>query len=59
LNLNDDGIKSFSKKYVNILIENIIDSINDYPREYLFINSNNEPYSEISLQRMLYDLLKE
>ena len=58
-NLNDDVIKSFSKKYVNLLIENIVDSVNDYPREYLFINSNNEPYSEKSLQRMLYDLLKE
>jgi hypothetical protein len=59
LNLNDDVIKSFSKKYVEMLIENIVDSVNDYPREYLFINTNNEPYSEKSLQRMLYDLLKE
>ena len=42
-----------------MLIENIVDSVNDYPREYLFINTNNEPYSEKSLQRMLYDLLKE
>jgi hypothetical protein len=42
-----------------LLIENIIDSVNDYPREYFFINTNNEAYSEKSLQRMLCDLLKD
>ena len=38
-NLNDDVIKSFSKANVNILINNIIESLERYPREELFINS--------------------
>ena len=57
-NLNDAVIKSYSKKYVELLIDTIIESVNDYPRKYLFINTNNEPYAEKSLQRMLYDLMK-
>ena len=57
-NLNDAVIKAYSKKYVDLLIEIIIESINDYPREYLFINSKNEPYTEKGLQKMLYDFLK-
>ena len=32
-NLNDPVIKSCSKKYVGLLIETIIESINDYPRQ--------------------------
>jgi hypothetical protein len=58
-NLNDPVIKSYSKKHVDLLIETIIESLNDYPREYLFINSKNEPYTEKGLQKMLYDLLKD
>ena len=58
-NLNDPVIKSYSEKYVNLLVETIIESLNDYPREHLFINSNGQPYSEKGLQRMLYDLLKD
>ena len=58
-NLNDAVIKSYSKKYVELLIDTIIESINDYPRDYLFINSKNEPYSEKGLQKMLYDLMKD
>ena len=45
-NLNDDLIKSFSKKNVDILIENIIESVETYPRTYLFISSNGKPYTE-------------
>ena len=58
-NLNDSIIKSYSKKYVDLLIETIIESVNDYPREYLFINSRNEKYTEKGLQKMLYDLMKD
>ena len=58
-NLNDAVIKSYSKKYVELLIDTIIESVNDYPRKYLFINTKNEPYAEKSLQRMLYDLMKD
>ena len=35
----------------------IIESINDYPRKYLFIFSKDEPYSEKGLQRMIHDLM--
>ena len=58
-NSNDDAIKSFSKKNVNLLIENIIESLTDYPREYLFINSNNEEYTEDGLKKMLKDITKD
>ena len=58
-NLNDPVIKSYSKKYVELLIDTIIESVNDYPREYLFINSRNEKYTEKGLQKMLYDLMKD
>ena len=55
MNLNVPVIKSYSKQYV--LIDNIIESVQDYPRDYLFINSKNEPYKEKGLQKMLYDFL--
>ena len=58
-NLNDPVIKSYSKNYVDLLIETIIESINTYPRKYLFINSKNEKYTEKGSQKMLYDLLTE
>ena len=58
-NLNDDVIKSFSQKNVNLVIENIIESLTDYPREYLFINSNNEEYTEDGLKKMLKDITKD
>jgi hypothetical protein len=56
-NLNDPVIKSFSKKNVNTLINDIIESVELYPREYLFINSNNKQYSDKSLQKILYNLI--
>ena len=31
----------------------------DYPREYLFINSNNEEYTEDGLKKMLKDITKD
>ena len=49
----------FKESHYNLLIETIIESLNDYPRDHLFINSNGQPYSEKGLQRMLYDLLKD
>ena len=58
-NLNDKIIKSFSKSNVNTLIKDIIESINLYPRKYLFINSNNEPYTEKALQKILYELIPD
>lgn len=56
-NLNDDIIKSFSGDNVDNLINMIIESVKLYPREYLFINIDDEPYSEKGLQRMLTELL--
>ena len=56
-NLNDDLIKSFSKKNVDTLIENIIESVETYPRKYLFISSNGKQYTEKSLQKILYELV--
>jgi hypothetical protein len=50
-NLNDDLIKSFSKKNVDTLIENIIESVETYPRKYLFISSNGKQYTEKSLKK--------
>ena len=58
-NLNDDVINTFSKKNVKILINNIIESLKEYPREYLFINSKNEQYKEDRLKKMLYDITKD
>jgi hypothetical protein len=56
-NLNDDLIKSFSKTNVDTLIENIIESVETYPRKDLFISSNGKPYTEKSLQEILYELV--
>ena len=58
-NLNDDVVKSFSKNNVNLLINNIIESLIDYPREYLFINSNNEEYTEDGLKKILNNITKD
>ena len=58
-NLNDDVIKSFSKNNVNLLISNIIESLTEYPRESLFINSNNEQYTEDGLKKLLKTITKE
>ena len=55
--MNDDLIKSFSKKNVDTLIENIIESVETYPRKYLFISSNGKQYTEKSLQKILYELV--
>ena len=58
-NLNDDVIKSFSKKNINTLINNIIESLTEYPREYLFINSNNKQYTEDGLKKLLKEITNE
>ena len=50
--------KSFSKKHVDCLIDNIVESLEVYPREYLFINSNNELYSDDGLKKLLKDITK-
>jgi hypothetical protein len=44
---------------VNLLINNIVESLEVYPREYLFINSKNELYSEDGLKKLLKDITKE
>jgi hypothetical protein len=56
-NLNDPIIKSFSGENVDNLILMIIESVKLYPREYLFINTDGNLYSEKGLQKMLSDLL--
>ena len=56
-NINDPIIRSFSGENVDNLINMIIESVKLYPREYLFININDEPYTEKGLQKMLLDLL--
>jgi hypothetical protein len=58
-NINDEVIKTFSKDKVELLILNIIESVKLYPREFLFINNKNEPYTEKGLQKMLYELVPE
>ena len=58
-NLNDSVIKSFSKNNVNTLINNIVESLETYPREYLFINSNNELYSDDGLKKLVKDITKD
>jgi len=58
-NLNDSVIKSFSKNNVNTLINNIVESLETYPRTELFINSNNELYSEDGLKKLLKDITKD
>ena len=57
--LNDPVLKSFNKENINNLIEHIIESAALYPRDYLFINSNNNKYTAKSLQRALYELLPD
>jgi hypothetical protein len=56
-NINDPVIKSYSESNINILIDNIVESVELYPREYLFETSKGEPYKEKSLQKALYDLV--
>ena len=56
-NLNDPIIRSFSGENVDNLINMIIESVKLYPREYLFINTDDKPYTEKGLQRMLTELL--
>jgi hypothetical protein len=58
-NLSDPIIKSFSGDNVDKLIEMIIESVKLYPREFMFINTDNNLYSEKGLQKMLYDLLPD
>jgi uncharacterized protein YnzC (UPF0291/DUF896 family) len=55
-NLSDDIIRSFSGNNVDNLILMIIESVNLYPREFMFINTDGNLYSEKGLQKMLYDL---
>jgi hypothetical protein len=57
--LNDPVLKSFNKENIEKLIEEIIESVTLYPREYLFINSNDNKYTAKSLQRALYELLPD
>jgi len=58
-NLNDSVIKSFSKSNVNLLINNIVESLEVYPRTELFINSKNELYSEDGLKKMLKEITND
>jgi hypothetical protein len=58
-NLSDDIIRSFSGGNVDKLIEMIIESVNLYPRQFLFININDEPYTEKGLQKLLFDILPD
>ena len=44
---------------LKFLINNIIESLKEYPRKYLFINSKNEQYTEDGLKKMLYDITKD
>jgi site-specific recombinase XerD len=52
-------LKSFSKSKVDTLIFNIIESLETYPRDYLFINSNNERYSDDGFKKMLKDITND
>jgi hypothetical protein len=56
-NLNDTIIRSFSNENVDNLINMLLESVKLYPREYLFINTDGEPYTEKGLQKMMSDLL--
>ena len=52
-NINDDIIKS------NTLIKNIIESVQLYPREYIFIINKGEQYTEKGLKKMLFELVPD
>jgi hypothetical protein len=56
-NLNDPIIRSFSGENIDNLINMIIESVKLYPREYLFINTDGDPYTEKGLQKMMADVL--
>ena len=49
INLNDPVIKSFSGPLVDILINLIIESVDIFPREFLFINSKGDKASPDTL----------
>jgi hypothetical protein len=49
INLNDPVIKSFSGPLVDILINLIIESVDIFPREFLFINSKGDKASADTL----------
>ncbi len=50
-NINDAVIKSYSESNINVLIENIVESVELYPREYLFETSKGEQYKENHYKR--------
>jgi len=58
-NINDAVIKSYSESNINILIENTVESVELYPRKYLFETSTGKQYEEKSLQRALYELVPD
>ena len=49
INLNDPVIKSFSGVLVDVLINLIIESVDIFPREFLFINSKGDKASADTL----------
>ncbi len=57
--MNHDIVRSFCGENVDNLINMLLESVKLYPREYLFINTDGNLYSEKGLQKMLYDLLPD
>jgi hypothetical protein len=45
--------------FFDLSIYNIVESLDVYPMEYLFINSNNELFSDDGLKKMLKDITKD
>ncbi len=44
---------------MNLLINNIIESLEVYPRTELFVNSNNSLYRDDGLKKLLKDITKD
>jgi hypothetical protein len=58
INLNDDVIKSYSKNLIERLINLIYESLNNYPREWLFLNTKGNKASEDTLKDWLNSIIK-
>ena len=58
INLNDNVIKSYSKNLIDRLINLIYESLNNFPRDWLFLNTKGTRASQDTLKDWLNSIIK-
>jgi hypothetical protein len=58
INLNDNVIKSYSKNLIDRLINLIYESLNNFPRDWLFLNTKGTKASQDTLKDWLNSIIK-